>query len=71
MKPGLSLFILICLLAAGQLSAQVNISSGGTYAEDFDALGTASGTWVDNITLTGEWRLHSAQNLAGEAFTSV
>ena len=53
MKPGLSLFILICLLAAGQLSAQVNISSGGTYAEDFDALGTASGTWVDNITLTG------------------
>jgi hypothetical protein len=22
-------------------------------------------------TLWGEWRLHSAQNLAGEAFTSV
>jgi hypothetical protein len=45
--------MLSCLLAAGQLSAQVSISSGNTYTENFDALGSASATWADNSTLPG------------------
>jgi hypothetical protein len=53
MKQKLTLFTLGCLLAAGQISAQVNISSTGMYTQDFDALGSTSGTWVDNSTLTG------------------
>ncbi len=53
MKLNPALCILACLLSAGQLSAQVNISSGGTYSENFDGLGSASATWADNTTLPG------------------
>ena len=41
-KPKLTLFVLSCLLAAGQLPAQVSISPGNSYTESFDGLGSAS-----------------------------
>jgi hypothetical protein len=53
LKARLGLIMLGCLLATGQLSAQVNISSGGIVTENFDGLGSVSVTWVDNSTLPG------------------
>ena len=50
LKP--SLFTAFCALLAWPLAAQVSITSGGTYTENFDTLG-ASGTWTDNGNLLG------------------
>lgn len=41
------------LLAVAQSPAQVSITTGGSYSENFDALASAGGSWADNSTLSG------------------
>jgi len=41
-----------CLLAARDASAQINMDAG-FYSQNFDSLGSAGGTWVNNSTLPG------------------
>ncbi len=54
MKLKLPDLILASLIAVTNcVTAQVSVSSGNIYTENFDGLGAGSATWADNSTLTG------------------
>lgn len=68
------LLVLTTLLAAGlSTRAQVSIIPGGTYTQDFNALGTASAAWADNATLNGWYASVSNNTTAGtvEPYTTA
>lgn len=66
------LLTLTGLLAAGVSGvAQVSMVPGGTYIENFDALGSSSGTWFDNSTLTGWYASVSNNTGVVEAYTTA
>jgi hypothetical protein len=48
MKPTRITALAGLLLAITQSPAQVSINTGGIYTQDFNALGSASGTWTDD-----------------------
>lgn len=62
---GVKAFVAVCVLATAAI-AQRNISVGNPVSEDFDTLGTASTTLVDNTdtVLPGFYTLRSTGNVA-------
>lgn len=72
MKPtfGVRVLVAICLFAYAAAAQQL-IANGGSYSENFDAIGTANFTLTDNTApFLGYYTLRSTGNVAPKPFTA-